>query len=77
MILFTAAWCTPCQQVKQYLQEAYEGVLAVKVVDIDNDPEGLATKHKIKGIPTLIDDDKRVSYADAIKEHLEKVAREC
>lgn len=76
MILFTASWCGTCVPVKQYLAEQYAGVLAVTVVDIDDDPDGLVAKHRIKSIPTLVDGDARIYGAPTIVEHLELVNRD-
>lgn len=56
-IMFTAAWCPPCQTVKKMLHRLGNEALLKKLelVDIDT-PEGakLADKHKVKAIPTFL-----------------------
>ena len=46
---FFATWCGPCSVVSKQL----EG-LDLKEVDLDQDTEGLATKYKIRNVPTLV-----------------------
>lgn len=46
---FFATWCGPCTIVSKQL----EG-LNLQPVDLDNDTEGLATKYKIRNVPTLV-----------------------
>jgi thioredoxin-like negative regulator of GroEL len=54
LIRYTAAWCQPCQSLKNSLSQLDLGELEVEVVDIDVlGREGLM-KANVKGIPTLI-----------------------
>lgn len=46
---FFATWCGPCSVVSKQL----EG-LDLQEVDLDQDTEGLATKYKIRNVPTLV-----------------------
>mgnify|MGYP001594907135 CR=1 FL=1 len=57
--LFTAKWCGPCKQLKQWLEN--ENIEGIEIVDIDT-PEGSneAAKVGIRGIPALLTEDKTV-----------------
>lgn len=56
LFYFTAQWCGPCQKIKPLLQKISGGAdplkLKVFMVDID-DNEDLATKFKIKNVPSF------------------------
>ncbi len=69
MLLFTAAWCGPCKELKQWLTDkGYE----VDIVDIDQDPE-LAGRKQITMIPTLIASGTYYKGREEIKPYLEKI----
>lgn len=58
MILFTAAWCSSCSNVKQTLDSKS---IAYETIDVD-EPEGmeLAAKYSIRSLPSALIDDKIV-----------------
>ena len=47
---FFATWCGPCTVVSKQL----ENIEGIQAVDLDNDIDGLATKYKIRNVPTLV-----------------------
>lgn len=49
-ILFTATWCNPCKQLKQWLEA---NNIEVELVDIDENPS-LAKNHGVRGVPALL-----------------------
>ena len=53
---FWAPWCGPCRLIAPMIDEiAEENAGSVKVVKINiDDSPGLATKHNVSSIPTLI-----------------------
>lgn len=51
LIVFTASWCKPCTELKQWLEDKD---IQVTIVDIDDQPE-LAKEEGIKVLPTLVD----------------------
>jgi len=52
LIIFSATWCNPCQQLKKTLQGIDLGI-PVNTVDIDNDPTA-TTEFSIRGVPTIL-----------------------
>ncbi len=56
LLLFSAAWCTPCQKmypfVEQFAKE-HNGVYKVCKVDITENPS-LATRFGVKSAPTVL-----------------------
>ena len=70
MILFTAAWCAPCRQVKLLL----EGLThSVEVIDIDLQPE-VTRDAGIRGVPSLLLGDGTVVVSVVrIKEEITRV----
>lgn len=64
MILFTAAWCSQCGNVKKTLDSKS---IAYETIDVD-EPEGmeLAAKYSIRSLPSALIDDKIMSGAGNI-----------
>lgn len=56
LVDFYATWCGPCQMMSQGLAELSKQLDGdVKVVKIDTDKyPGIASKHNVSGLPTLI-----------------------
>jgi thioredoxin 1 len=52
LVLFSASWCGPCQQLKKTLAVTDLGI-PVSLVDVDSDPVA-AADYSIRGVPTLI-----------------------
>ena len=48
-IKFHATWCGPCKVLSKNLEDQ-----DLKTIDVDDDVEGLASKFKIRNVPTLI-----------------------
>jgi len=70
---FHASWCSPCKVLSKNL----EG-LEVTSIDVDEDVEGLASKFKIRSVPTLIftKDGEEVGRSVGViskQEYLEKI----
>ena len=56
LIDFWAPWCGPCKMVAPELEAVaseYEGKAIILKVNVD-EQQGLATKHNVMGIPTLL-----------------------
>lgn len=56
LVDFYADWCGPCQAIKPVLEELaqdYQGQVAVRKVDVDENP-ALAQQYSVRGIPTLL-----------------------
>jgi len=55
-VYFTASWCGPCQMIKPHANHLACDNPHVKyfMVDVDDDPEDLADKFKITGMPTFV-----------------------
>ncbi len=56
LVDFWAAWCGPCRMLAPTVDEIakdFEGKVKVVKVDIDGN-QGLAGKHQIRSIPTLM-----------------------
>lgn len=61
---FTAAWCGPCKTLRPVLaslEAEYGAQLAVRIIDVDDDPL-LAQRHGVRSMPTvvLLRDDREV-----------------
>ena len=71
-LFFTASWCPPCQQVKRAVARQSSGAVAAKLlmVDVESpDGERLATKHRVRTIPTFVrPDGKRQVGALTLRE---------
>lgn len=55
VVLFTADWCKPCTALKpiiETVEKEYPSLMFVSV-DVDAHPN-LATKHAVRGVPTLL-----------------------
>ncbi len=52
LVVFSAHWCGPCQQLKKKLQDVDLGI-PVNTIDIDADPTA-TTEFNIRGVPTLL-----------------------
>lgn len=52
LVIYSASYCTPCQQLKKTLQSIDLGV-PVNIIDIDEDPVS-ASENAIRGVPTLL-----------------------
>lgn len=61
MLVFTAIWCRPCQELKKYLN-VLDDVIPYEIVDVDEQGE-MALKHNVRGVPTMIilDGDKEIA----------------
>lgn len=51
LIYFTATWCGPCRTFGPLL--ARQG-LPIERVDIDHDPEGVASAYGVLSVPTVV-----------------------
>lgn len=59
LVIFSAHWCNPCQQLKKTIQNTDLGI-PVETVDIDADPTA-TVEYDIRGVPTvLLMDDNQV-----------------
>lgn len=52
LVIYSATWCSPCQQLKKTLQSVDLGI-PVNIIDIDEDPVS-AAENTIRGVPTLL-----------------------
>lgn len=52
LVVFSASWCSPCQQLKKKLQDIDLGI-PVSTIDIDADPTA-TTEYNIRSVPTLL-----------------------
>jgi len=63
IVMFSAAWCSPCKQAKPVFQQLKESIKEVEfqIVDIDEEHE-MAQDFNITGVPTfmLIEDGEEV-----------------
>ena len=53
LILFSAPWCTSCNQLKNKLNENNNFNLDLEIVDITKDID-MSIKYKIMSVPTII-----------------------
>lgn len=52
--MFSAAWCSACKSIKPLV----EGLAEVEYIDVDTeDGMGLAAKHGVRGLPTIVKED--------------------
>lgn len=58
LLKFEATWCQPCKALAQNMASLNLSGFEYTAIDVDEQPE-MATKHKVRGVPTLIilDDD--------------------
>jgi thioredoxin 1 len=52
LVVFSAHWCGPCQQLKKKLQDVDLGI-PVSTIDIDADPTA-TVEYNIRSVPTLL-----------------------
>jgi thioredoxin-related protein len=52
IIMFTADFCQPCKQIKQYLSD-FKYVDRLKIADAEEDWE-LIEEYKIRNVPTIL-----------------------
>jgi len=52
LVVFSASWCNPCQQLKKTLGSIDVGI-PVSFIDVDQDPTA-ASENAIRGVPTLM-----------------------
>ena len=52
LVIYSATWCSPCQQLKKTLQSINLGI-PISIIDIDEDPIS-AAENNIRGVPTLL-----------------------
>lgn len=52
LVIYSASYCNPCQQLKKTLQTTDLGI-PVNIIDIDEDPVS-ARENAIRGVPTLL-----------------------
>lgn len=69
MILVTASWCNPCQQLKQWLELTGNGE-GVEILDVDVD-EGIPAG--IRTLPTLVVDSSIYVGNEQIRPFLSEV----
>ena len=57
VIKFWAPWCGPCNQyapIFEKVKQELMGEINFQEVNADEDPEGLATQYKVRGIPCTV-----------------------
>jgi thioredoxin 1 len=54
-VVFTAAWCKPCQALKPYLEEIEKEFTEVTFVTVDVDAEyAIPQRFAVRGVPTVM-----------------------
>lgn len=53
LLIFSAAWCTPCQLMKPATQRLLAEGYPVRVVDVEQEPQ-LARQYKVRDLPALV-----------------------
>jgi thioredoxin 1 len=51
---FHADWCGPCQKMRPIVKQLKQNKFPVKSVDIDHDPDDLATRYRVQAVPTFV-----------------------
>ena len=70
-VLFTASWCSPCTELKQWLKDKNFDKYITEYVDIDEDIKR-AKEANISKLPTLIfGDGERITGRETIKPYVE------
>lgn len=56
LVDFSASWCGPCQRLSPIVEKfATDNLGKIKVVKVDiDDASGIASKMKVRGVPTLM-----------------------
>lgn len=73
VILFTASWCNPCKELKQWM-ESKKIDLDITFVDIDEEPLAAKTA-RIKVVPTLLILGTLHGGRDEVKTYLETLIK--
>lgn len=66
--LYTAQWCDPCQELKQWMKA--NNISDVEIIDIDESPER-ASAANVKSVPILMVGDRAYLGREEIKPYLE------
>ena len=56
IVEFSATWCMPCKAMKPIIESVtnqFDGKAKVLSIDVEEEPD-LATKYKIRNIPTIL-----------------------
>ena len=56
LVIFSAIWCGPCQQMSSAYEEISEELsdkVLIKKIDIDKDPN-TPTQYSIRGVPSML-----------------------
>lgn len=56
IVKFSSTWCTPCRVMKPIIESVtnqFDGKAKVLSIDVEEEPD-LATKYKIRNIPTIL-----------------------
>lgn len=53
ILVFSAAWCGPCQQMKPAILKLQETYDCIEYVDIDKEPER-SVQYGITSVPTIV-----------------------
>jgi thioredoxin-like negative regulator of GroEL len=77
MNLFTASWCEPCRQLKEWLNTQPEELQdKITLVDIDLD-DVIAAQAGVRGIPSLqTTDGELINTNDKIRPYLMELSNE-